>query len=195
MKKFVKKERIKLTIYSIFLVVFGMLFILIPNKSINILEIITATCLIIYGIVGLLGYCVSPIFIRDPLQLLEALIAIVFGALLDFFPSLFILGIGLFIMFGGLKHFILSLEIREKGDKNWWIDSIFGLIISGLGLAVAILCNTSVAERITSIMLGVSMIISGLMYFIMIFALKRYLGKIKKSKVEGEDPTIEYEIK
>ena len=180
MAKFFKSQKIKTVIFSSILIIFGLLFCLLPEKSLELLEIILSTLLIVYGIICFFGFVFSPIMLRDPVMLVEGIIFIVVGVLLDFFPSLFVIGIGTIIIIGGLKQIYNSIDLKILDAKTWWIDLCLGLAFTALGVVIIVLRSTKVSTMIVSIMLGVTLILDGICYLMLLFALKREVKKIRK---------------
>lgn len=180
MAKFFKNQKIKTVIFSSILIIFGLLFCLLPEKSLELLEIILSTLLIVYGIICFFGFVFSPMMLRDPVMLVEGIIFIVVGVLLDFFPSLFVIGIGTIIIIGGLKQIYNSIDLKILDAKTWWIDLCLGLAFTALGVVIIVLRSTKVSTMIVSIMLGVTLILDGICYLMLLFGLKREVKKIRK---------------
>lgn len=180
MIKFLKNQKVKTIVLSSILIIFGLLFCVLPNSSINYLEIVLSTLFIVYGIICLLGFTCSPRELREPLLLLESIIFMVVGVLIDFFPSLFVIAIGIIITVGGIKEILNAINIKFIGEKNWWINVVIGIIFAALGLTIIILSGTNVASMIVSIFLGVTLILDGICYLLLLFAFKREIDKIKR---------------
>lgn len=192
---FFKREKVRLIAMSCLFIIFGILFCVIPNKSLSVIETISAVCLIVFGLISLFSYCFTPILFRDSSTLVKSIVAIMLGLLISFIPTFFVFVVGLIVAFNGLERFGYALDVKEVGDKKWWIDFIAGLIIFALGVTAVILCNTSVASNIVMIYFGISLILDGLINIILIFALHREIAKVKKFvKSNGEDFT-DYEVK
>lgn len=191
MLNFLKQAKVKITIQSAILIILGILFCVLPESAVNVLQIIVSAFLIFWGVVHVLGYCFAPIMLRDPYIFVEGSLTLVVGVLIDFFPALFVLMIGLIIVVTGLKRIFSSVELKKQFDAKWWIDLSLGILILILGLVVSIFCGTKIASNIVSIVLGVSLIVDGITYLLLLFALNRTLTKIKKvvSTKNGESDT------
>jgi hypothetical protein len=192
---FLKREKVNSVVLSCVFIVLGLLFCIVPNKSLSIIETIASVCLIAFGVVSLFLYCFTPILFRDSSSLVNAILAICLGLLISFIPSFFVFGVGLVVAFNGLERFGYSLDLKEVGDKKWWIDCVSGIIIFALGITTVILCNTSVASSILMIYFGISIILDGVINLTLIFALHREITKVKKFVKSNGEGFTDYEVK
>ena len=122
------------------------------------------------------------------------MVAIALGILVMFIPSSLVLGIGLIAGLTGLKRLGLAIDARYLGDRNWWIDLVFGLAVFVLGMLLIIFRCTSIAVNAVMIYMGVALIVYGIMNLVLIFALKREITKFKKlfkSYIESDGETTD----
>ncbi len=190
-----KREKIKSIVMSVAAIILGILFCVIPNESLSVIETIASICLIAYGTIGIFVYSFTPVLFRESMMLINGVFCIGLGLLIIFVPSFFVFGVGLVVALNGLERFGYSFDVKEVHDKYWWIDMIAGLFMFALGVTTIILCNTSVATNILMIYFGVSVALDGLLNLILIFALHREIKRVKKFiKSNGEDFT-DYEVK
>ena len=158
-----------------------------PQKFLGVLEVVVASFLILFGLINLFGYCFSPKFLKDPFMLFESVVLIVAGFLIDIVSNMFILVLGLIILIFGIKRIFSAVGLQKLGKSDWWIDLIFGIVVSVLGLLIAILCNTNIVQSAIIILLGASLILSGIISLVIAFALHRQ----EKSDAVAENQTIE----
>ncbi len=174
------KEKARVILTSIVAIILGILFCAIPGKSLDALEMFVAGVLIFVGVVYVLGFCFAPEFSKEASILIIGMVAIALGILVLFIPSSLVLGIGLIAGLTGLKRLGLAIDAKYLGDKNWWIDLIFGLGVFILGMLLIIFRCTSIAVNAVMIYMGATLIVFGIMNLVLIFALKREVTKFKK---------------
>ncbi len=180
-------KNLKTIIFNSCLIIFGILLCAMPQKFLGVLEVVVASFLILFGLINLFGYCFSPKFLKDPFMLFESVVLIVAGFLIDIVSNMFILVLGLIILIFGIKRIISAVGLQKLGKSDWWIDLIFGIVVSVLGLLIAILCNTKIVQSAIIILLGASLILSGIISLVIAFALHRQ----EKSDAVAENQTIE----
>ncbi len=192
---FIKKEKTKTIIVSALLILFGILFCLLPQKFVNAIETALSVFLIIYGLFLIISYCVQPLIYRNSTTIVEGIAIICIGVLLALIPSLFVLGIGIAILISGLKTFGYAFDVKEIGDKHWWVDLVSGAFVFALGITIVVLCNTKTATNILMIMLGLSLAVKVVINLILVFALHREFKKVKKFIKESDEGFTDYTVK
>lgn len=172
-------KNFKFVFFNLLLIVFGLLFCVIPSKTIGVLNIIISAFLMLFGVVEIFGYCFCPKDLREILQLFEGIFFVTVGILLDFFPTLFVIFIGIGIVFGGIKILLDSLKIKKQNEK-WKLKFSSGLIILISGLVALILNIAKVNEVALSIYIGCILIFSGILNLTLKFfsRSKDYLSKV-----------------
>ncbi len=183
---FFMKEKIKITIISIALIVIGILFCALPEKSLELIETILAIGLIVVGVIFVLCYCCAPEFSRGIDMLFFGVVFSALGILIIFIPAALILGIGIVAAIWGINKTGESLKKRELGDNRWWLDFSLGLLVFALSIVLIVFRCTSIASSIIMIYLGISLIVDGIINIIFIYGLKRTISKIRK-KVSSEN--------
>lgn len=198
MEGFFKKDKMRMLIWNIFVLILGLLLCFLRGSALGVLERIISISLIIYAIVCIVYYCISPLIVRDNSLFLQAIFILIVGVLLNIFPAIFIIGIGILIALEGLQGLTNSINLKNSNVKNWWIDFICGFITFCLGLVVVILFNTSTASSIVSILLGVTLLVYSIENLVLILVLHREIKKIKKSESDttnSDDDFTDYTIK
>lgn len=191
----IKREKTKTIIVSSLLILFGLLFCFMPQKFVSAIETALSVFLIVYGLFYIISYCTQPLIFRNSTTIVEGVTFICVGILLALIPSLFVLGIGIAIAISGLKTFGYAFDVREIGDKHWWVDLISGAIMFGLGITIVVLCNTNTATSILMIMLGITLVIKGIVNLILVFALHREFKKVKRFVKDSEEGFTDYTVK
>ena len=184
-----KKEHIKSIIMASVCVVFGLLFCIIPIKMLAFLETASFIILFGYGVLMILSYCVVNTEVREPIKLLKASIALGLGILLICINSVLVICLGLIIVISGALYIRAAVIDKKNNDKNWWTSLVIGIVLVLLGVTVAILYNTAVAENIVMIFYGIIIIIDGILRLVYTFILHREV-KILLSK-DNEEQTAE----
>ena len=186
------KERVKVTIISVLLIVVGVLFCALPEKSLDVLETVIAIGLIIIGAILIIGFCCAPDYYRGTELLFVGALAAALGIVVIFAPWVLILGIGIYAAVWGVLKIGESIKRREFGDPKWWIDFVLGLSVFVLSTLLIIFRCTSLATDIIMIYLGVSLILDGITNLVFVYILKRTVSKIRK-KVSPYIQTENYE--
>lgn len=194
MTNFIKKQRTVSLVCNVVVIILGILLCALKGNALSVLERIASTILIVYGAISLIVFCFTPILIRNGQDLMESIVILIFGIILDFFPALFILGIGIMLVFEGLREISYAVDLKKINDNNWWVDFISGSVVFALGLVVVILCNTTIASNIVSLLLGISLIINGATNIILISTLKREFTSVRKFVKETDDGFTDYKI-
>ncbi len=178
MKK-LNRYKVKIIIFSALLIIFGILFCLLPESAISVLGIIISVFLIAWGVFLIFGYCVAPKELQEPFELMEGVVLLVVGIVIDLVPTLFVLAVGLVVMCLGLRQVFAAWTTKNLGEKYWYIDFTISFIIFVFGLLISIFCGTKIAKTAISIMLGIDMIISGIFYLVLVFVLHRKVSNLK----------------
>lgn len=189
MKKLLAIERTKAAIIAIVMIVFGVLFVALPQTSYNIISKVLAGLLIGIGLLLLILYFVNFKKLSSSINFVGGVLLMGLGILMMFVPGLYIVAIGMVLVFTGTQYMGLSLDRKRSGDSGWWKDLVYGIIEFVIGLILIILNYTSVAQRAVMLYMGISLIIDGV--FILIAMIT--FDKKKKVKIIEEKP-IEIEI-
>lgn len=189
MKKLLAIERTKAAIIAIVMIVFGVLFVALPQTSYNIISKVLAGLLIGIGLLLLILYFVNFKKLSSSINFVGGVLLMGLGILMMFVPGLYIVAIGMVLVFTGTQYMGLSLDRKRSCDPGWWKDLVYGIIEFVIGLILIILNYTSVAQRAVMLYMGISLIIDGV--FILIAMIT--FDKKKKVKIIEEKP-IEIEI-
>ena len=189
----IRKEQLKAVIISSVALVLGVLFIVLKEEMIGVLQTIVCFALLIYGIIQIMIYCFLNTENKDYSKLIFGTIATVVAVLLIFFGILFIILLGLIVAFSGIVFIKSAVDDKKEGDKQWWISLIIGILFLTLGVAVAILYNIEVLKNIIMIIFGATLIFEGVMGFVFVFILHKVirLNFAKKENDEQEDTETE----
>lgn len=192
-----KKKRYEIIIMSAVYIIFGILFCVLPNQMLGILETIIAFCCLVYGCFFMFVYLVTPDVFRDYETIIKSVLAIVIGLLLVFVKSFFVMAIGVLLAMTGVKDILNARAYKLLDDKKWWSDLVVGIILIVAGVALFVLCNTSVATKIVMIFMGLTLIIDGVANLAFIFVVHKNIKQLVGSEKEKspDDDFKDYEVK
>ena len=155
----------------------GLLFCFLPNTAVSVLETICFVFLISYGVYCLAGFVLAPDNARDNTLLYESFFYVFAGIFLSFIENLFIIAIGIYLLFQGMLEIYYASELKKQAEKNWYADALMGLVVAALGIVVLILSKKTLT--VLSILMGIAMVIYGVTNLIRIFVMKRNFYEIK----------------
>lgn len=196
-KNIIERKRIELIVVSALYIVLGILFCVLPNQMLEILETIICIGCMVYGIFFMFVYVVTPDVFKDYGTILKAIIAIAFGLLLIFVKSFFVMAVGVVIILSGVKDIFSSKAYKLLGDKKWWTDLVAGIVYIAAGVTLIVLCNTNVATKAVMIYMGLSLIVNGLVNYAFMFLIHRRVKQVKEVIQEAEKTNnfTDYEVK
>lgn len=170
---FLKSEKFKVSAVSIILVALGIALCVASEDLLGSIEIACAILSILVGVIFLLAFCFAPDFARNLGQILVGIFAMAIGTMIIFVPSTLVLGVCVFGGILGTKRITLSVDTKILGDKKFYIDFIFGILIYVLSVSILVLNMVLSSSRLVILLLGIGMIIIGVLYVVVTFALKR----------------------
>ena len=197
----IRKEQLKAIIISSVALVLGVLFIVLKEEMLGMLQTVVCFALLAFGIIEIVIYCFLNTEDRDYSKLIIGAVATVLALLLIFVGILFVIILGLIVAVSGVMFIKSSIDDKKEGDKQWWISLIIGVLFLILGVSVAILYNIEVLKNIIMIIFGATLIFEGIMGFVFVFILHKVIrlnfGKKEKSADEesAEDAETEEEMK
>lgn len=196
-KNIIERKRIELIVVSALYIVLGILFCVLPNQMLEILETIICIGCMVYGVFFMFVYVVTPDVFKDYGTILKAIIAIAFGLLLIFVKSFFVMAVGVVIILSGVKDIFSSKAYKLLGDKKWWTDLVAGIVYIAAGITLIVLCNTNVATKAVMIYMGLSLIVNGLVNYAFMFLIHRRVKQVKEviQETEKTNNFTDYEVK
>lgn len=196
-KNIIERKRIELIVVSALYIVLGILFCVLPNQMLEILETIICIGCMVYGIFFMFVYVVTPDVFKDYGTILKAIISIAFGLLLIFVKSFFVMAVGVVIILSGVKDIFSSKAYKLLGDKKWWTDLVAGIVYIAAGVTLIVLCNTNVATKAVMIYMGLSLIVNGLVNYAFMFLIHRRVKQVKEviQETEKTNNFTDYEVK
>lgn len=178
-KKFFKKCKWDSIIISILSVVLGILCIVMPNRSADVLTIVFGCSLIAIGITLFVRFISFDIIIGDRISMF-AILMIILGIFCLIYPNT-IQGIltvlfGLYIVVDSASTLNDSIYCSRAKTSGWLVLFILSLLSIVLGVAVMF----SNFETVM-IFAGVALIIEGIEHFVITIVYSRRINEAKKN--------------
>lgn len=181
----IKIPKILTTVISIAYIAIGILFIIYPEMSLNVLCIISGVVTVIYGLTKIIAYYSDDVYcLAFQFDLALGVFTLIFGILLLIHPklivSMFPVFMGIFILISGLFTFQTARESKFFGIKYWVILLVVSILCVAMGLLLVF--NPFKSAVVMTAVVGGSMILGGIERLtVSILTVKR-----RKSKVDGD---------
>lgn len=138
MAKFMKELKANYMASAILCVLFGLVLIIWPGTTTQIVCRMLGTILLVYGIIQIAIYLFNAertVISQGVLVL--GIICAVFGAWIFFNPAVIIktipVIIGVLIAIHGFNNIAQAIALQKEGYEKWWLALIFGLLTVGAG--------------------------------------------------------------
>ncbi len=181
MREFIIMEKTKTICLALVMIVFGILFISVPETSFDVTIKILAGILTIVGAIWLIGYFLFFKEQIDASQFIDGAFYLGLGLLLFYVPDLYIAIIGIVLSVVGIQYMGSAFDQKRAKAKGWWVDLVYGLVEFVIGATLVILRYSSATHSAVMIYFGVSLILDGLFILAALFTLKRTAKEIKKA--------------
>lgn len=190
--KSIRNLRTSYLLFSLAVIVFGVLLIVFPETYLSVVGIIAGAVILLAGIVNIVLYFKGLYFgIPSGFALTAAIAFMVIGFLLISNPfsgsSIITFMIGVFVTVEGIFRIQNAAEEKRAGLRRWWILLVFG--IAGLVFGIMTILHPFDTAVIISRFAGVSLIIDGISDAIACIYVSKY---IRKRENEPEKETIYY---
>lgn len=193
------KNEIKDFVLNIVLFVVGVLFLVLPQTMLNIVETVVCVALLIYAGFYLLSYCVVSMDTKDVNTLIKAVIALVFGLLILYLRLFFIISIGALLALSSVIEIIRCKKKRDDGKNVSSINFAVSAFFFVAGVCIVVLAGTKVATNIVMWVIGITLILNAIVKLIEIFFGEKiaywYSQKIESKQQSKEDDFVDFEVK
>ncbi|MCI7041881.1 MAG: DUF308 domain-containing protein [Lachnospiraceae bacterium] len=165
MANFLKNLKANYTLSAIICVVIGVVLIIWPGTSTQVVCMVLGGMLMIYGIVQIILY----LFARERTLYLQGMLILgivfsVVGAWILLKPETIIAAVpiimGIIIIMHGLHNAIQAIDLKKMDYENWWVALLFGILTIVLG--VVLVCNPFGAVEIVVRVIGAFLIYDGI---------------------------------
>lgn len=199
MKEFLKKKNLKETAIMLVYMIIGVLFLAMPVKIFNFVEMALCVILLIVGVVCIVVYSLMSVEDKEFKTLLYGIILLSLGLCVIFVPRSFGIILSLIIGYGGVSLILSGIKLKKKSDKSWISEFVIGIIVSVLSVLTLILSGTNVAKKIISIFFGIILLINGIYSLIQMIVLKKKQKEQNKylqmsSKVQEDEMISQNQI-
>ncbi len=177
------------------LIVFGLILVLFPRVSLQVLCAVLGAILIAMSILKFVALPNIPGTFGRAMEALVALIELVLGFALivqaDFFISLFQVIIGVVLVFGSLLLLFHAYEIRSLGG-SWFVCSIVaGVLVLALG--VLVILNPAEFAEIAFQLQGIALIIEGVSFVVFLRSMKKNVDAVETAIRDSAPIVVEAE--
>lgn len=188
-----KKAQLGYIIRFIVCLVFGVVLIVFPGKTIDIVCYIAGCAAITLGLIALIMLLTKKEQMFPVLTMVLGIVCIVCGIILlvhpDFVKRIIPSIIGLFIIIDSIIRGVSALTI--KGKSLYWVGA-FTLSIVGVVFGILVMVFGDKVADVMAVLAGVALIIDSIENLIIYIAYKKHINQLKDNSTI-EDP--EYTVK
>lgn len=153
-------------VMSLILISLGILFITLPDISLQIIGRILGTIMILFGCIKLVGYFSKDLFrLAFQYDLQFGILIIFLGLIVLLKPAdvlnLLFMTMGMALLADSLFKMQIAFDSRRFGIKKWW--GILALAILSAIAAVVLVFKPSESARVLTIILGATLIAEGIL--------------------------------
>ena len=185
LKNMDKKDKLNIIVYTAFIII-GILFCLLKENALDIVESIVSFCVLIYGIFLLVVYSSQSKANRNKKLLTDGLVFSAIGTVLNYFPSMFVFGCGLIIALSAFGGVLEALKLKNN-NQRYKLKFSLCLTSTVLGIVCMFFSNMEIAANTISLIFGLSMIIQSILNLIVHFAIDKRLEDLSKSREKAKN--------
>lgn len=182
MKNIFKRFTNSILMTSIVFLIIGILLIVLPKESINVIGIIAAVGLIINGCVLVLIDIKAKNHYLPIDTFLEGIVSILLGILLVAYPSalaiLLTIALGVYIITSSINVMKFSLSLKNVNSSKWL--PLLMLSILDLILGILSICNPFAASLSYVTFVGIIILVHALLSIIDVLTLKNDVKNFEK---------------
>ena len=180
MKTFFKKIKITSLLFSLLCLAFGIILIACPDVAKITMVDLFGGLIALYGVIQIINYFVYGYerfgFVLGALNLTCGILIISCSETLSS-PAIFGVVFGFAFILNAFVKIQTSLDYHRYGATNWWMETLFGIIMLALGIVV--LCDPFANEKYLLIFLGITLIIESVSQIINTIIITRKISHIK----------------
>ncbi len=183
-----RAAKIGYIVMSVLLCLFGVFLIWNPDLSIEVIGMAAGICLILFGIVKLVGYFSKDLFrLAFQYDLAFGLLMIALGAIVlikpDNLMTFLSIALGIAILSDGLFKIQISMDSRRFGIRLWWLILMLAVLTGVFGLVLVFRPTKSSLLLVT--LFGISLLAEGILNLITVLS----AVKIVKHQRPDQPPT------
>lgn len=181
-------------VISAFLCILGLMCIVMPVLSAEILIRICGISLIVFGVIKLVGYFSKDLFrLAFQFDLEFGILLLVIGIVILLKPDSVaaFLGIvlGLVILADGLFKVQIAMDARRFGIYTWWL--IMGLAVLTSFVGMLLVFHPAQSGRILMMLLGIALLFEGVLNLDVAISTVKIIRHQKPDVIEGDYYEIE----
>ena len=185
----IKAAKTGYIILSSLMCAFGLLLIIFPTISLQILTPILGIMLIIFGIGKIAGYFSKDLYrLAFQFDLQFGILMLVLGIIILVRPfaaiNVFLTLIGITILAEGLFKIKTALDTRQFGISYWWMILVLAIIAGIVGILIVI-CPSESAVILT-VFLGISLLAEGLLNLCVVISTVKIIKNQYSDVIDGE---------
>ena len=152
---------------------FGILLIVDPEISLAAFGIITGVCLIVFGVIKIVGYLSKDLYrLAFQYDLAFGILMIALGIMVILEPDNVIeticIAVGIAFFMDGLLKIQFAIDAKTFGISKWWLILSVAILAGVVG--VLLIFRTSESARTLMIFLGISLLMDGIMNLITVLS-------------------------
>lgn len=168
-----KTAKIGYIVMSAVLCFFGILLIAHPDFSIEMIGVAAGICMILFGVVKLVGYFSKDLFrLAFQYDLAFGLLMIGLGAITlikpDNLMNFICVALGIAILADGLFKIQISVDAKRFGIRWWWLILTLAVLTGAFGLVLVF--RPTQSASILVILFGVSLLAEGILNLITVLS-------------------------
>lgn len=167
----------------------GVLFVSVPDISMQIIGKLLGAIMILFGCFKLVGYFSKDLFrLAFQYDLQFGIIALILGAIILLKPSdvisLLFVAMGIVLLADSLFKIQIAVDSRKFGIGKWWVILALA-IISGV-IAVVLILRPSESARILTTLLGATLIAEGTLNLFVAITTVKIIKHQYPDSIEGD---------
>jgi len=167
----------------------GVLFVSVPDISMQIIGKLLGAIMILFGCFKLVGYFSKDLFrLAFQYDLQFGIIALILGAIILLKPSdvisLLFVAMGIVLLADSLFKIQIAVDSRKFGIGKWWVILVLA-IISGV-IAVVLILRPSESARILTTLLGATLIAEGTLNLFVAITTVKIIKHQYPDSIEGD---------
>lgn len=158
---------------SILLCILGVLLMVNPAISVQVLGILCGVVLVVFGIIRLVGYFSRDLYrLAFQYDLVFGIVMMVIGVLGLLHPewvlSFMCVALGIAILTDGLFKIQIALDSKRFGIRTWWLIFTTAVIAAILGLLLVF--RPAAGSQMLTVLFGVALLAEGILNLCTVFA-------------------------
>lgn len=181
-------------VVSVLQLALGIFLIAAPEMSVKVLCYLLGACLLITGIVRIVGYLSRDLYrLAFQFDLAYGTLTAALGLLLllraQTVVSLVLLIAGILILADGLFKIQIALDARGFGIRRWWLILVAAVAVGAFGLLLILKPEVGLATAMT--LLGVALVLDAVLTFAAMLLLVKIIRHQRPDIIEVEGVEIQ----